>query len=200
MGQIFDFSKIEKCEKTIRKTWSEFRKALASGSFSYNEIDKAKKYTFLKVYDDLFNQHLGINHKTITIRKLDGLFVGRGTILGKSEDPDYERFIPKKEFINNDNRFSPPGVEWLYLAVGNEEDIHQCSQAECRAEKGNRFGFCYFTFDDSCLDLKLIDLSIADAISYDELNSRLESYGQKQVKKGIRVAKALGFIQKQCKC
>ncbi|MCI5727789.1 MAG: RES family NAD+ phosphorylase [Clostridium sp.] len=196
MGQIFDFSEIEKSEKTIRKTWSEFREALASGSFTYDEIEKAKKCTFLKVYDDLFNQHLGINHKTITIKELDGLLVGRGTILSESEVPNYERFIPKKEFIKNDNRFSPPGLEWLYLAVGNEDDIHQCSQAECRAEKGKRFGFCHFIFDDSCLDLKLVDLSIADDISYDELNSRLENYGQKQVKKSIRVAKALGFIPK----
>ena len=50
--------------------------------------------------------------------------------------PEYERFIPKKEFIKNDNRFSPPGVEWLYLALGNESDIHQCAQAECRAHVG----------------------------------------------------------------
>ena len=103
----------------------------------------------------------------------------------KSEVPNYERFIPKKEFIKNDNRFSPPGVEWLYLAIGKENDIHQCSQNECRAEKGNRFGFCHFTFDDSCSDLKLVDLSIADCISYDELNLKLENYSLKQVKKGI---------------
>lgn len=196
MRQIFDFSEIEKSEKAIRKTWSEFREALMSGSFTYDEVEKAKECTFLKVYDELFNQYSGINHKTITIKELDGLLVGRGTILNAREVPNYDRFIPKKEFIKNDNRFSPPGVEWLYLAVGNEDDIHQCSQAECRAEKGNRFGFCHFTFDDSSLDLNLVDLSIADDISYDELNSKLENYGQKQVKKGIRAAKALGFVPK----
>lgn len=74
-------------------------------------MDKAKGYTFLKVYDDLFHQHSGTEHKTITVK-----------------------------------------------------------------------------------DLKLVDLTIADNISYEELNSRLEDYGQKQVKKGIKVAKALGFI------
>ncbi len=194
VGQIFDFSEIEKSEKAIKKTWADFRNALAAGLFTYNEVEKAKECTFLKVYDDLFNQHSGISHKTITIKELDGLLVGRGTILGENEVLDYERFIPKKEFIKKDNRFSSPGVEWLYLAIGNDVDIHQCSQAECRAEKGNRFGFCHFAFDDSCLDLKLVDLSIADDISYDELNSRLEKYGQKQVKKGIKAAKVLGFI------
>lgn len=196
MGQIFDFSEIEKSEKTIRKTWSEFRDALAKGKFSFDEVEKAKGYTFLKVYDDLFHQHSGIEHKTITIKDLEGLLVGRGTILSEKEVPDYERFIPKNEFIKKDNRFSPPGVEWLYLALGNEADIHECSQAECRAKVGNRFGFCHFSFEDSSLDLKLVDLTIADDISYEELNSRLEEYGQKQVKKGIKAAKALGFIPK----
>lgn len=57
VGQIFDFSGIEKSEKTIRKTWSEFRDALAKGIFTYNEVEKAKRCTFLKVYDDLFHQH-----------------------------------------------------------------------------------------------------------------------------------------------
>lgn len=194
MGPIFDFSKSEKSEKAIRKTWAEFRDALAKGLFTFDEVEKAKEYTFLKVYDDLFHQHSGIEHKTIKIKDLKGSLVGRGTILGEKEVPDYKRFIPKKEFIKKDNRFSPPGVEWLYLALGNEADIHKCSQAECRAKEGDRFGFCHFSFDDSSLELKLVDLTIADNISYEELNSRLEEYGQKQVKKGIKVAKILGFI------
>ncbi len=196
VGQIFDFSDIKKNEQAIRKTWSEFREALVNEMFSYAEIDKAKELTFLKVYDDLFHQHLGIEHKTIRIGDLDGTLAGRGTLLGEKEVPNYERFIPKKEFINKDNRFSPPGVEWLYLALGNEDEIHQCSQAECRAAKGNRFGFCHFSFKDSSLDLKLVDLTIADNISYEKLNSQLENYVQKQLKKGIKAAKALGFIPK----
>ena len=196
VGKIFDFSEIEKSENSIRKTWSEFRDALAKGMFSYDEVEKAKSCTFLKVYDDLFHQHSGIEHNTIKIKDLEGLLVGRGTILSEKEVPDYERFIPKKEFIKNDNRFSPPGVEWLYLAIGNEADIHECSQAECRAKEGNRFGFCHFSFNDTSLELKLVDLTIADDISYEELNSRLEEYGQKQVKKGIKAAQKHGFISK----
>ena len=146
MGQIFDFSEIEKSEKTIRKTCSEFRDALAKGLFTFDEVEKAKSYTFLKVYDDLFHQHSGIDHKTIKIKDVERFLVGRGTILGEKEVPDYERFIPKKGFIKKDNRFSPPGVEWLYLALGNELDIHQCAQAECRAHVGDEFGFCHFFF------------------------------------------------------
>ena len=39
-------------------------------------------------------------------------------------------------------------------------------------------------------------MAIADNISYAELNSRLDEYGQKQLKKGKKIAKALGFIPK----
>lgn len=194
MGNIFDFSGIENSEDTIRKTWNEFRECLANGLFSYKEIDKAKQQTFLKVYDDLFNKHSGIDHKTIKIRDLKCALIGRGTILKDDEVPNYERFLPKEEYIKEDNRFSPPGVEWLYLAIGNDNDIHNCAQAECRVETGNRFGFCHFRFDVKYDDYKLVDLTIADDISYAELNASLEDYGQAQVKKGVKIAKVLGFV------
>ena len=183
-------------EEAIKKTWSEFRNALAKGKFSFDQVSKAKEYTFLKVYDDLFHQHSGIVHNTILIKDLDGLSIGRGTILREKEVPNYERFIPKKEFITKDNRFSPQGVEWLYLALGNEEDIHVCSQAECRVKKGDRFGFCHFKFNETCFDLKLVDLTIANDISFEELNSKLEQYRRKQVIRTSKVAKALGYIPK----
>ena len=185
---------LEKNEEAIKKTWSEFRNALAKGDFSFDQVGKAKEYTFLKVYDDLFHQHSGIVHNTILIKDLDGLSIGRGTILREKDVPNYERFIPKKEFIRKDNRFSPRGVEWLYLALGNEADIHVCSQAECRVKKGDRFGFCHFKFKESCLDLKLVDLTISNDISFAELNSKLEQYRRKQVIRTSKVAEVLGFI------
>lgn len=111
MGHFFDFGNIKNNERRIRKTWDEFRDALAMGNFSYDDIEKAKKCTFLKVYNDLFYDNFGIKHSTLKLNALDGTLVGRGCILKKDEMPEYERFIPKKEFIKNDNRFSPPGVE-----------------------------------------------------------------------------------------
>lgn len=194
MGNIFDFSGIKNSEPIIRNTWNEFRECLANVLFSYNEIEKAKKQTFLKVYDDLFHKHSGIEHKTIALKDLKGKLIGRGTILKTDEVPNYERFLPKEEYIKEDNRFSPPRVEWLYLAIGDDNDIHECAQAECRAKKGNRFGFCHFQFDSKYDECKLVDLTIADDVSYAELNADLEEYGQAQVKKGIKIAKALGFV------
>ena len=197
MGKIFDFSAIEKSEQAIRKTWSEFRDCLAQGLFTYEEIDLAKKQTFLKTYDDLFLQHSGIEYKTITIRDLKSQIIGRGTKLKDDESPNHDRFLPKKEYIKEDNRFSPPGIEWLYLAIGQEDDIHQCAAAECRAKTGDRFGFCHFQFDPHYDDCKLVNLTIADDVSYTELNHILEEYGQAQVNKVTRLAKALGYLPRK---
>ena len=196
MGNIFNFSDIENSEKTIRKTWNEFRDCLAKELFSYKEVDKAKEQIFLKVYDDLFHRHSGIDHKTIAIKDLKHEIIGRGAILRDDESPNYDRFLPKEEFIKEDNRFSPPGVEWLYLAIGDDNGIHDCAQLECRAKSGNRFGFCHFQFDTKYDDYKLVDLTISDDISYAELNASLEEYGQAQVKKGVKIAKALGYVPK----
>ena len=194
LGQIFDFSGIEKSEKSIKKTWQEFRDALSKGDFSFDDIASAKKNTFLRVYDDLFNKNAGIEYNTVLISEIEKYCVGRGTILGEDENPDFERFIPKTEFIKEDNRFSPSGVEWLYLAIGKEAAIHECAQAECRVKQNDRFGFCHFQFAADSTALKVVDLTIADEMTYKALNDGLETYGQERVKKSIKKSKVLGFI------
>lgn len=196
MGSIIDFSGIKNCEQAIRKTWDEFRECLAAGVFSYDEIEKAKKQKFLMVYDDLFYKHSGIDQSTIVFKDLKDKLMGRGAILKNDEIPNYDRFLPKEEYIKEDNRFSPPHVEWLYLAVGNDNDIHECAQAECRAKRGNMFGFCHFQRDTKYDMCKLVDLTIADDISYVELNATLEKYVQTQTKKRKKIIKATGFPPK----
>ena len=57
--------------------------ALSSGTFSYDNIEEAKKCTFLKVYNDLFHDNFGIEHSTIKLTDLDGTQVGRGCVLKK---------------------------------------------------------------------------------------------------------------------
>ena len=51
-----------------------------------------------------------LEYNTVLISEIEKYCVGRGTILGEDENPDFERFIPKTEFIKEDNRFSPSGV------------------------------------------------------------------------------------------
>lgn len=196
MGQYFDFGDIEECKRTITQSWEDFRNVLAEGVLQTSNVAQAKEYTFLKVYDDLFHKNDGIKYNTITIGDMKKYCLGRGAILKKDEKLNYERFIPKKEFIKQDNRFSPHGVEWLYLAIGEEVDIHECAKAECRAKNGDRFGFCHFILDEAYDSNKLIDLTIADEVTYDILNKSLEAYGQLQANKSIRKAKLLGYVSK----
>ena len=147
-----------------------------------------------KSYDDLFYQHSGIKENTITIGELKSNVIGRGSILNKEEIPNYERFLPKEEFINEDNRFSPSGVEWLYLVIGNEKKIRKCAELECRAKNGDRFGFCHFKFDIEYEDCNLVDLTIADDISYMELNRCLKEYEQKNYKRCAKIKRELGCV------
>lgn len=192
MDTIFDFGNVEKNEKALKKTWDDFRECLARKDFQYNEIDKAMNSTFLKVYNDLFHTNFGIKHKTIEFEAILDKKMGRGTKLGEKEVPDYERFVPKAEFIKSDNRFSPEGVEWLYLCIGEETEIYKCAIAECRAGSGDRFGFCHFELDKKYRNCKLVDLTISDDISYEEINQEMENYAQKEKKKAVRIVKAVG--------
>ena len=208
MQPIFDFGNASGHEKTIYKTWNEFRNALACGKFLFDDTDAALKETFLSVFDDMFEKNNNKEYFTKTIKELrnSGVVTGRGTILDASEILTYERFIPKSEFIKKDNRFSPPGVEWLYLALSdNYLKVKNCAIAECKATKGKRFGTCHFEMDDRYDNCKIVDLTISDSHSYSSINAAFENFGQKYtdyvVKESLRQGKVLkgneDYIKKQ---
>lgn len=44
MRNIFDLGDTKEHEKTFKKTWAEFRNALANNKFTYDDIEAAKKY------------------------------------------------------------------------------------------------------------------------------------------------------------
>lgn len=175
MKKVFEFDSIANNEKAIQKTWNEFKLALKSKQFNYTDIDTAKRTTFLRVFDDLFGKHSGIKTLTKTISDIKQE-LGRGTILGESETVNYERFLPKKEYINESNRFSPPGVEWLYIALEDDATAIDTVKKEIRISKGQRFGFCYFEFDEKVYSNKIVDLTIADKYTYADFNSALEEF------------------------
>ena len=106
-------------------------------------------------------------------------YLARGTKLKAMETVSYDRFLPKAEFINEDNRFSPVGVEWLYLAWSNDKNLaDKCTIKECRASTGNRFGICSFEINSAYKDKKIIDLTLADEMTYEDINSQLENSGK----------------------
>lgn len=103
--------------------------------------------------------------------------------------------MPVSEYIKDDNRFSPAGVEWLYLAIGDSEGIvKECAEKECRAKSGERFGFCKFDINDNYKDLKLIDLTIANKMSYERINNILLEMEEKEYKRSLKYAQKHGFL------
>lgn len=192
MGQIFEFQDVTKSVETIIRTWDEYRQALARKDFYYNEVDKALNLVFLKQFD---NMHTYMNKELqLKLNDVNSKVLLRGTILKKGEVPDYNRMIPNAEYITKDNRFSPPGIEWLYLSLGEtRNDSIMCSQAECRKKSQDRFASCEFKVDKQYRGLIVADLTKADNISIDEINNKLEMAGQKYKKKAVRNSIKLGI-------
>lgn len=188
MSKMFDFSNIGNSKVALARTWEEFRDALKNKEFNYDETEKAKNITFLRVLNDLFYEHKGIDIVSKSISDILSK-MGRGTILHATEKVNYDRFLPKKQFITSANRFSPQGVEWLYLALDNNVSATQTAKSEIRISEGQRFGFCYFEFTEDAKRYKIVDLTIADEYEYDDFNAALEAYAQQNLEKEIRKAK-----------
>ena len=193
MGTILDFRGIDKCESTIRQTWTDFTISLATKQYKYNEVNKALSDTFLHVFDELFQDKDMRELLSITLSDLNNKNIDfcRGAKLKSLEKVNYERFIPKSEFIKEDNRFSPKGIEWLYLSMGNSmtaiSDAENCCIKECRIEDNDRVGLCHFIINTKYLSKKIIDLTISDELSFDELNSGLvNNIQQHRIDTGIK--------------
>ena len=188
---LFEFSDISKSEETIQRTWEDFRSALATGVFSYNELDAAKaNTTFLKVFDDLFSHcHPFFDISAESILACPTTLMRAGRLRPADPDPTYSRFIPNKDYITKHNRFSPPGVEWLYLAIGDPCVAETCALKECRAEAGELFGLCQFKLNEDYSEKTLVDLTIAEDVLYEDLNRQLENSADeirnREVKKAV---------------
>lgn len=191
-------SKIEKSEQIMNDTWIEFRNALANPDNNYADIQKALELKFLDRFDEMF-RNVGKQKLPISLFQcLENVCVGRGAILKENEELVYSRFIPDKTKSKRGNRFSPQDKEWLYLAIGEVDSLAiKCAEKECKAENGNRFGFCHFELMPQHRDLEIIDLTIADNMSYDEINNILyKEYGRRYKRKKKNLIK-LGYWMAQ---
>lgn len=159
---------MEKAHKAIKAKWGLLRNDLRLGKFRFNDVCEAKKSKFLSEFDSLFTIEGGQVYFTKTLTTIfNDAYVIRGTILRESDTtPTSSRFMPNSVYIKEDNRFSPRGVEWLYLALGfpkdknGKEKAKLCSEKECRAQKGDRFAFCEFIAADN--NVKIVDLTLGE--------------------------------------
>ena len=192
---IFDFGKDETLierEENIKNTWEDFRRQLADGHLVIDDVKDALNITFLHQFDDMFNNMH--NNVTCNIYDIKGKFFIRGTILTDDEVPNYERMIPNSRYIKDDNRFSQAGVDWLYIAMGeNENSAVECSKKECKTKKGDRFAFCNFEINERLKDIKIVDLTIADSLSSEIINNDLKTTFERMRKKTANRTRKLGI-------
>lgn len=192
---IFNFSDISKSEATIQRTWDEFRSDLANGDFTYDDFNNAKSKTiFFKVFDDMFsNCHHFFDVSIDAVLSQYITLIRAGRLKPEDPEPTYSRFIPDKNFINAHNRFSPPKVEWLYLAIGDIDNAETCALKECRASSGEIFGLCKFILNKDFVGKKLVDFTIADNTQYNDINNQLEMCAEEVCKRKVNEFKRKGY-------
>lgn len=164
------------CVRIIQNDWTELKEALRSKQLYYDETEKALQYNFLKV----FNSHLELSgcqrEVNKTFMQLRNFTLGRAAILRSGETATLNRFIPDRQYINSSNRFSPEGIEWLYLAIGTDEAaVVETTKAEICAAAGDRFSYCPFKLSDSINYRKVIDLTVADNRTYEQLDELVDT-------------------------
>lgn len=171
-----NFENRRNCVQKIRNDWTELREALKSKQLYYYETEKALQYSFLKV----FNSHLELSgcqrEVNTTFMQLRNFTLGRAAILRSGETATLNRFIPDRQYINSSNRFSPEGIEWLYLAIGTDEAaVVETTKAEICAAAGDRFSYCPFELSNSINYRKVVDLTVADNSTYEQLDELVEA-------------------------
>ena len=102
MPQLFDFSNIESSEKVICQTWEEFRDCLANKKFQFNDIDEARKTTYLHVFDDLFLHGYRFLEKKVDDVLSPKTDIVRAARINEGDAvPNFERFIPNSKWVKN---------------------------------------------------------------------------------------------------
>lgn len=194
MNRFFDFSNIQNSEETAKETWKVFRNALASNKFVYDDIKSALKETYLKVFDDLLSFRNNREYFSKELLLLKSNVLKRGAMISPDDDITYDRFIPNKKYIHDDNRFSPPGIEWLYLAIGDDIlSAEECCMKECRVKKGDTFALCTFNIEPYAENKIVIDLTVGTEQTYDNLNHNLEEAVQRVLNKAVINHTSKGF-------
>lgn len=154
--------------KAINSKWEQMREELLLGKYTFDDEDEAKKSKFLSEFDSLFKTEGGEKYFSKTLNDVfKNAYVIRGAIISKTEPtPNGNRFIPNSMYIKEDNRFSPKGVEWIYLALGfpknnnGKERAKICSEKECRAKKDDTFAIC--EFEQTGSNVKIVDLTVGE--------------------------------------
>jgi hypothetical protein len=141
--------------------------------------DNVMEKNFLEVFDDIHESCIS-KYESIFVKRLGDLKNLYRAQRGKHFD-NYERMIPKEEYVKNKNRWNPEGVAFIYL--GLDEEVKQYDEVinfiektcfeELRLKKDEYVSICKFKPVKS--EGKIINLCYED-ISYDEIDRKSEEF------------------------
>ena len=152
----FDGSK-----QAVNETWCEFKDALKDELLRYDDINKVKEFQFIKTFDYLMKYEFVVELLTVDLKPFSkGKHFYRAARIKNGENVNLNRFVPDASKMERDNRFSPIGVEWLYLGYDRYAvDAKRCCYNEIRANEFECIKYCEF---GNPKDYKIINLTIAD--------------------------------------
>lgn len=153
----------------IQQTWTELQNDLISKKYNYTDADSVKKSNFLGVLNQLLEYEEVQKKVTIDLKYFakSKIFL-RAARIRSEEIVNKQRFIPNADKMTMSNRFSPIGVEWLYLAFDKYlVNAKSCCLAEIRANENDNVKYCKFLYN--AVDKKVIDLTISDKKSWEEI-------------------------------
>ena len=157
-------------QEAIIRTWNELKNRLKSENIRIDCLNDIPNIPFLGVLDRALSYEFirdRVNVNITPFSKSKKFY--RAAIITPNESVDIARFIPNAAFMSSGNRFSPIGVEWLYMGFDRSEYYaKKCCFAEVRANDTSNVKYCKFTYSLEKNDL-LIDLTISDKKSLDEI-------------------------------
>lgn len=171
-----------------------------------NNEASTKDRTFIKMFDEIHDYALK-NNNDLFSKNLSSL---KGLVRGVKESclENYDRMIPKDEFVRFKNRWNPEGKAFLYLGYAESESsskiknsIETCCE-ELRMKNGEVVTICRFKTAkkngkllDFSIDESLVD--IQEEIINQSMNSDLEKIlnDEKLLEKG-KMLKELGENRK----
>jgi RES domain. len=178
----YKFDRIDKLKVivTAKGNWESLCKDIKEEKFAPYNVDLALSNIFLKTFNELFDKCEELVKLTKKMEIVCSEYrIMRGTKISIDEYNDtvtYGRLLPQKEYIKEDNRFSPRGVEWLYLAISNDlSQAKECCIKECRAKKSDKFALASFEISNQHYNNKIVDLTVGVEYDYTELENRLKN-------------------------
>lgn len=159
-----------KLQKDILDDWSNIGK---------RDIDLNNNGNFLEMFDD-FHQNCIIKNESIFIKTLGELKNLYRAQRGEHFD-DYERMIPKPEYVKNKNRWNPEGVAFIYLGYDDKirkfsRDINHIEKTcfeELRLKENEHVSTCKFKPLEK--NAKIINLIYEDT-SYNKIEDKPEKF------------------------